>query len=415
MTTEIVRSEHGRLRVCFVMLHYAREVDARDLRGYLTRTPIHHALPIELAARGHDVHLVHSWPLDATLNEQGVHFHFVAEPRFASAVSNLLGATRRRDPVTYLPGRRAVRLVRSLQPDVVHFHGSTLDLNLALLRRALSSPKPIVTLHYHGGYPPRHPIARRLQRRNFDRADRLCFTTVEHARPFEAAETLRHPERVVELVETSSTFEPRDRDAAREVTGMSGEPVFVSVGRLHPIKDPLTTLQGFAEVLCERPEAQFYLYYTSTERLPDIQAYLAQMPALRDHVHLRGRADYDQMEAIYNSADFLLQASLREFSGCAVLEAMACGVIPIVTDIPSFRAMTAGGRYGRLFPIGRSNELARQVLSLPAKTLWGLRADVRGHFERALSFRHMAESLERTWVELLPAQHRQPARELVVT
>lgn len=415
MTLENGETSVIRLRVCFVMPHYAQDVEPADLPGYLARTPIHLALPRELAARGHEVNLIHSWPTDATFTEAGVHFHFVSEPGSSQAAAKLLGRLRHRDPLGYLPARQAIKLIRSLQPDVIHFHGSTLNLNLFLLLRALRALKPVVTVHYHGGYPARHPIARRLQRSNFDRVDRLCFTTSDQANPFIESGVLRRPERIVELIETSSTFQPGDRDAARRSTGMTGEPVFLSVGRLHPIKDPLTILRGFAQVLERRPRAQLYLYYTSEELLPDVRAYLYQHPALSDQVHLRGRAAYEQMETIYNSADFLLQASLREFSGCAVLEAMACGVIPLVSDIPSFRAMTAAGRYGKLFPIGHPEELARQALAIDSQSLPKLRGEVREHFERSLGFAQMAEMLEGTFLNLLSERRSLPQAELKAT
>ena len=107
------------------------------------------------------------------------------------------------------------------------------------------------------------------------------------------------------------------------------------------------------------------------------------------------------MAAIYSSADFLLQASRREFSGCAVLEAMACGAIPVVTDIPSFRAMTDRGRLGALFPIGDDRALADGVLAIPPERIPARSAEVAAHFRRELSFAAMAWRLAPVYDELL--------------
>jgi glycosyltransferase involved in cell wall biosynthesis len=83
-----------------------------------------------------------------------------------------------------------------------------------------------------------------------------------------------------------------------------------------------------------------------------------------------------------------------EYSGFVPLEAMACGVVPVLTDLPSFRAMTADGRYGVLFEAGDDAGLARKVLRLDRETLSALRAGIRAHFDRELSFRALADRLE---------------------
>jgi glycosyltransferase involved in cell wall biosynthesis len=107
------------------------------------------------------------------------------------------------------------------------------------------------------------------------------------------------------------------------------------------------------------------------------------------------------MPAIYSSADFMLQASLREFSGCAILEGMACGAIPAISDIPSFRMMTGSGRVGILFPIGDAEALARQILAIPADSIEQQAQATRGYFEANLSFRAMALQLEQVYQELV--------------
>ncbi len=386
------------------MLHYAPDAANLDLDAYLSRTPIHQALPAALARRGYDVHLVHLWPHDAQRVKDGVTYHFISEPSPLRNLARLVAGVRPGDESAYLLAWRCARLINSLRPDVVHFHGCTLTLNLFLMTRLLRGIDPIITAHYHGGFPSRNRWVGALQRRGFARVDRFFFSTLSHAERFLDAGLIRDPFRVLELMETSSTFAPRDREVSRQLTGMRGEPVLLSVGRLHPVKDPFTMLRGFERILSEWPRAELYLYYTSQDLLPEVRRYLEERPSLGAHVHLRGRAEPEEMEAIYNSADFLLQASLREFSGCAVLEAMSCGVIPVVTDIPSFRSMTANGRFGSLFPVGDADALATEVLTYSADYACHYRCEIRSHFERALSFDHMAECLDETYTRLRRSQ-----------
>jgi glycosyltransferase involved in cell wall biosynthesis len=70
----------------------------------------------------------------------------------------------------------------------------------------------------------------------------------------------------------------------------------------------------------------------------------------------------------------------------ALIEALAFGVTPVVTDIPSFRAITSNGRLGALFSPGDPAAFARAVVRLGAVDLGGQRREVRAHFERNLSW-----------------------------
>jgi glycosyltransferase involved in cell wall biosynthesis len=166
------------------------------------------------------------------------------------------------------------------------------------------------------------------------------------------------------------------------------------VGRLHPIKDPGTVLRGFERIAVERSGARLYLYYLNDDLLPELRRQVEQSPILAPRVEFRGPAAYEQMAAIYSSADFLLQASLREFSGCAVLEAMSCGVVPVISDIPSFHRMTAGGCFGSLFPVGDADALAQAVLTIWPDQHAERSLSVRHHFQQALSFPSLAGELE---------------------
>src|SRR5258708_6564312 len=138
------------------------------------------------------------------------------------------------------PAVRAIQVIRALRPDVVHFHGLSLTWNLALLSAQLERSIPLL-IHYHGGSPARNFLARRVQRFNVRRANRVLFTASEQAEPFVGEAGLDRT-RVVEFFETSTTFRIRSRSDARRQTGIVGDPVFLWTGRLHPAKDPMTAL-----------------------------------------------------------------------------------------------------------------------------------------------------------------------------
>ena len=53
------------------------------------------------------------------------------------------------------------------------------------------------------------------------------------------------------------------------------------------------------------------------------------------------------MAAFYSAADLFVVGSHHEGSGYSLMEACACGAMPVVTDIPTFRLLTAAERSAR--------------------------------------------------------------------
>ena len=72
---------------------------------------------------------------------------------------------------------------------------------------------------------------------------------------------------------------------------------------------------------------------------------------------------------------------------------MACGLPPVVTDIPSFRELTGGGSVGALWPVGDAQALAQRLMAMTARQPAALRPAVRKHFEAELSFEAVGRKL----------------------
>jgi glycosyltransferase involved in cell wall biosynthesis len=176
---------------------------------------------------------------------------------------------------------------------------------------------------------------------------------------------------------------------------MHGSPIFAWNGRLHPIKDPLTALKGFSLIRRQWTEARLYIICLTEELRPDVEHLIASDPDLRDSVELRGRLPHAAVEDFFNSSDFLLLSSVHEGGTTyAVVEAMACGVLPVLTDIPSFRAMTNNGAHAVLFPVGNSTVMAERVLAFDRAKLSEKSHQIRDFFVRSLSYDRIAAIYE---------------------
>jgi len=68
--------------------------------------------------------------------------------------------------------------------------------------------------------------------------------------------------------------------------------------------------------------------------LQEVNDTIKQSPVLWKAVSLKGKIDNDELSAWYSAADFYISGSHSEGGSYALLEAMACGCIPIVTSIP---------------------------------------------------------------------------------
>lgn len=285
---------------------------------------------------------------------------------------------------------RLLRAVADAQPAIVHSHGLAFPLQLRAL--ALRAPTVPVLVQDHGSRPPRG-WRRYLMRWGLNRVRGVAFTARAQADPFRAAGVLPRRVLVCEVLESSSHFAPGDRDAARSATGLHGDPCLLWVGRLDDNKDPLTVLNALGQALPRLRDPQLWCYYTDAPLFGRVSQRLRDDDALARRVHLKGAVSHGVLEQMYRAADFFILASHREGSGYALLEALACGTTPLVTDIPSFCRITGNGAVGALFPPDDAPALCRLLVEWSRRNPAGLRASARRHFESRLSFRAVADEL----------------------
>jgi glycosyltransferase involved in cell wall biosynthesis len=318
-----------------------------------------------------------------TVTRNGVSYHFMPFGRSASRIISP-------DPLRQLLPR--------LAPQVLHVHG--LDFARDVLELATITPGVPILLQDHASRPPRL-WRRRLWRRGFAAASGVSFCSLEQARPFADAGLIHRRMRVFEIPECPSRFTGGEQAAARSVTGLAGDPCLLWVGHLDRNKDPLTVLEGVSEAVKLVPELQLWCCFGSAPLLPMVEARISGDPRLRHRVHLLGHVPHARIERLMRAADVFVLGSHREGSGYSLIEALACGLPPVVSDIPSFRSLTGSGSVGALWPCGDAQGFAAALVSLVARPRFELRAAVRAHFERELSFDAVGRKLAAAYQDLL--------------
>jgi len=369
----------------------------RSPEALLAAWPALSGCAVAAARAGVDIAVVQPASRDAMVLRDGVAFHFVKErPGF------------RRGP----PGSRPVpesstaigRTVQRLRPRLIHVQGLSLPGHARALKQRVHGAR-LMAQDHADGLPRlwRRPAARR----DMASLDAVAFTAADQANPFFDAGLFVPDLPVHEVLEASILHGEACRRPPR-----NGDPVhFVWLGRLDRNKDPLTVLSGFAAVADRFPGARLRMCFLEAPLLPAVRTKIERDPVLHARVDLLGPCSPTEVWRMLCESDFLLQGSHREGSGYAVIEALAAGVTPIVTDIPSLRSIV--GTAGFLWTPGdvdalvgcleRASTIDRDACAIAA----------REHFERHLSWDAVGRQLALAYQAVLDpgsATHPHTAR-----
>jgi glycosyltransferase involved in cell wall biosynthesis len=274
----------------------------------------------------------------------------------------------------------------AFSPDVVHVNGVGFPVRTWRLRRALPMSAAVVAqAHADPAAIGRAPLLRAAARGLRGAVDAFLFAADEHGQTWRDAGFASPSQRIYRVMEASTHFRALPRDAARREAGISGRPAVLWVGRLNANKDPLTVLDGFERAIAQLPEATLTMGYSTAELLADVRTRMESSEALRRSVRLAGEVPHDRLPSFFSAADLFVTGSHLEGSGYSLMEAMACGATPVVTDIPTFRVML-GGRVGRLWTPGDASGCAAALVDAARRDLDAERPRIIDHFNRELSW-----------------------------
>jgi glycosyltransferase involved in cell wall biosynthesis len=183
-------------------------------------------------------------------------------------------------------------------------------------------------------------------------------------------------------------FRPADggeREDLRRKLGWEGRVVALFTGRFEPQKNLLPLLEGWKPIVARHRGALLILVGEGSQG-PLLRG-AAGVDGPGGAVRVLGRQESHGLRGMLQAADFFVLPSLMEGMSNSLLEAMACGLPALVSDIPGSRDMITNGQNGFLFslddPAGLSGGLERLLASSPERRKLG--AEARRTIERAFT------------------------------
>lgn len=161
-------------------------------------------------------------------------------------------------------------------------------------------------------------------------------------------------------------FHPEVETAAlRERLGLGVGPVVFSPRAFKPLYNQLKIVEAIPGVLNVYPTCRFIfkcrLDHHSAEYEAQVRQRILEL-GVRDAVRILSTIPYEELPALYALSDIAVSVPESDGTPRSILEAMACGVFPIVSDLPALREWIEEGENGLFIQPIESQRIGEAIL-----------------------------------------------------
>lgn len=137
--------------------------------------------------------------------------------------------------------------------------------------------------------------------------------------------------------------------------------VILSNRRLEPVYDVMTLLKAVPMVI-EQAKRKVKFVIVGQGPQKDRLTKFARDLKVQEYVEFKGELSRKDLIDCYKASDIYISTSLSDSTSVSLLEAMALGLIPVVSNIPGNREWIEDRGNGFLFPISDHHALAKQII-----------------------------------------------------
>lgn len=136
--------------------------------------------------------------------------------------------------------------------------------------------------------------------------------------------------------------------------------IVISTRSLNPIYNLKLLIRAIPFVIERTPETRFLIIGDGPQK--DELIRLSKELKIDDYIKFLGAIPQDRLPQYLVSSDVYVSTSLSDGTSVSLLEGMACGAFPIVTDIPANREWIKNGENGFLVPTDNPRILAKSII-----------------------------------------------------
>ena len=263
-----------------------------------------------------------------------------------------------RGPARFTHGLRLLfdlkRVIRQVQPDLIQAG----PLQTAAFLVALSGFRPLVSMSW--GYD----LLQDAQR-NFLWRWATHYTLRRSAVMVGDCDTIRQRAMALGMPDERIVTFPWGIDLEQFTPPVAKDPhsrkfTLLSTRGWEPIYGVEVLAKAF--VLAARQRADLRLVMLGNGSQADLLRNLFHQGAVLDRVEFPGQVSQSELPKYYQSADLFVSASHSDGTSISLLEALACGLPALVSDIPGNREWVQPGVQGWWFPDGDVEALAAAIL-----------------------------------------------------
>lgn len=257
---------------------------------------------------------------------------------------------------------KIMRMVKSIDPDIVHshfiakfgFHGALLGFHPFVIS-AWGSDVLVI--------PKTSKLLWHFTKFSLKRADMIHAVSEYMADEIKSSfGLLGHKIKIIPFGIDSKQFNPNvDTSEIMSRLEWDTDPIIVSARNFEPIYNIECLINAIPIVLKEIPNAKFMLLGKGTLR--DCLQEMIEELELGKSAKIIGHVPHNKLHKYLSCADIYVSTSLSDSLGVSNLEAMACGLTVILTDLPINKELIKKGLDFETFPVGDSQILAEKIVT----------------------------------------------------
>ncbi|PTY83093.1 N-acetyl-alpha-D-glucosaminyl L-malate synthase BshA [Heyndrickxia sporothermodurans] len=308
-----------------------------------------------LAERGHEIHFItSSIPFRLNKMYHNIYFHQVEVNQYA---------VFQYPPYDIALASKMAEVIKREKLDILHVHYAMPHAVCAILAKQMAGTNVKIVTTLHGtditvlGYDPSLTEAIRFGIEQSDYVTAVSNSLVQQTN--ELIQPNKYIDTVYNFID-ERIYKKMDSTHLKSEYGISSdEKVLIHVSNFRQVKRVPDVVKMFAKVK-ERIPAKLLLVGDGPEMT--IICKLVQELNLSEHVLLLGKQD--SLEELYSISDLMLLLSQKESFGLVALEAMACGVPCIGTNIGGIPEVITDKYNGFICELGDIDAMADRAITL---------------------------------------------------